>query len=279
MKAIKIFTFFLLTFSFFLNAVDKDRLQMFFKDYDASAEKYNWGWERLPYAVEKDYTDIAKFLILHGDEIKSYREYWQTPGVKDSQFDYYYKHTLLTAIKRGYVNLVTLMIQSCEDITKAIEYTDLLSPINRTRQFSPLKNVFKVAMEESPTDYEMVEALLLGQVDVNMEYGAPYYTPLKAAIGLKKLDIAKLLLNHAKLLLDYNANEFCGLHYLTPLGLAVEMNYVEGVALLLSYGADPLRRPPGGNLNSPLDIAITKEYWDIVELLLNAIVMTDIFYE
>ena len=58
----------------FVEAIDKERLKTFFSEYDASPEKKKWGWDRLPYAIEKGYPDVAELLILNGDPIDHYPE-------------------------------------------------------------------------------------------------------------------------------------------------------------------------------------------------------------
>lgn len=230
----------------------------------------------MPYAIEKGYPDVAEFLILQGDPINNYREWWQTPVPKGGN-DFYYKHPLVTAIRKNYVNLVILIIQSIQDLSKAEEYKDII--IKDYPSFSRLiigrKHALQIAIEESSASQDMVLALLLAGVDVNMQYTYridtqpgpnKYFTPLKDALALQKLDIAQLLL-------DNNADvEYCGNYNITPLCMVVDDNYIEGVRLLLSYGADPLKRPPGGSLITPLELAMQKEYWDIVDLLLDAAV-------
>lgn len=102
MKKIKLITFLLFINLFlapFVDAIEKERLKTFFTEYDAIAEKQNWAMERIPYAIEKGYTDIAEFLILKGDSINSYREFPPNP-VKTNTNDIYIKHPLLTAIKK-----------------------------------------------------------------------------------------------------------------------------------------------------------------------------------
>lgn len=136
-----------------------------------------------------------------------------------------------------------------------------------------------MAINENPNGHEIVLALLLAGVDMNISHSHltlqtnGYYnytiptTPLKSAIALKKLNIAKLLLEN-------NADvDYLGNTSVTPLYLAIKDNYIEAVELLLSYGADPIK--PCYDINSsgsltPLGLAIKNGYWDIVDLLLDA---------
>lgn len=55
----------------------------------------------------------------------------------------------------------------------------------------------------------------------------------------------------------------------SPLYVAVRDNYIEGIQLLLTYGADPLKKPSPHDL-SPIELAIDQESWDILSLLLSA---------
>lgn len=271
---LKLFLIVFLTLNFslvpFANAIDKESLKTFFVDYDSSIEKRDWNWERLPFAIEKGYIEVAEFLILKGDPIKNYRENLPTPDVKNSH-DYYFKHPLLTAIRNNYTNLSILIIQLSKDVSKLEEYKDLFLKIPKIRKIFECKHALQLAIE-CPKSFEVVCALLVAGADVNMHYTCSFYnppmesnkyfTPLKTAISLKKIDIIQLLL-------DYNVDvEFCGGHYISPLYMAVDDNYIEGVELLLSHGADPLKQVSSGL--SPLELAMQKGYFDLVDLLLEA---------
>lgn len=275
MNLIKLLIVVFLTLSGFLGAIEKDRLLTFLKEYDASSEKKNWSWEKLPYAIENGYADVAEFLVLKGEPIKNYGELSQSVGLKNV-YDIYYRHPILTAIRKNYVSLAILMIQTIKDISKVEEYKDIKIKTSDYPSYNCLEVERKHAIEVAITEgsHDILHILLLAGVKVNMQYSyrvdnppmwpSKYFTPLKAAIALKKLDIAQLFLDHKA---DV---EFCGSYYTTPLYAAVEDNYIDGVVLLLNYGANPLK--PLSDGKTPLELAMQKGYWDIVDFLLDATV-------
>lgn len=256
-------------------AIDAASLKAFFEEYNEREEKW---WPRLAYAIEKGHVDIAEYLILKGDPVTIYfAESWPSPIGNDKfqNRDCYYKHPFLTAISRGYVDLVILMMHNVSDLSKAEEYKRVFSrKYAEYHEYTVLdrKNALIVAITESPKSFEIVDALLNYGLNVNEvfcygKYNAnansrdfiPFIdytgkTPLKAAVELKKLDVAELLLTHK-----------ADVEQLAPLYMAVEKNDLEGVVLLLNYGADPLKGDP-----SPLDIAMKENRTQMVNVLLNA---------
>lgn len=164
------------------------------------------------------------------------------------------------------------MLESEKNINSIHEQKPLYIKSIKAHDLFDRKNLIHIAITESPSDYDSVAALASAGIDVNKSYyyrilAPPYHqynsTPIFTAIDLNKLNIVKLLL-------DNNADIEIVFFNKTPLYRAVENNNIECVALLLSYGADPLHVMQ--NKDSPLELAIKKEYWDIVELLLDAAV-------
>lgn len=98
--------------------------------------------------------------------------------------------------------------------------------------------------------------------------------PLYKALMNKNLDAASVLLDHGanvhvKISFTF-VDEKGSTHYTegSPILKLVDDNFFDGVVLLLRYGANPLdgSSPKG----SPLDFAIRKGYYDIIDVLLDA---------
>lgn len=271
-KIVIILLAFCASYSCFIEAIEQQRLKEFFIDYDSSDEKKAWVWDRLSYAVEKGYPDVAEFFVLYGDPIKDYIEYIVSPFSNDKHIvnNRYVKHTLLTSIRNNYINLSLLMIQHINDMSKAEELKFAATSSNLKPNMIDKKHALQIAIEESLYNHDVIEALLQAKVNVNMSYmyttynhpnyPVKYFNPLQSAVALGNLELAQLLL-------EYNANVDCayGVAY-TPLFTMVESNNIEGVKLLLSYGADPLKVIVTGII-TPLELAIQKGHWDIYELL------------
>ena len=169
-----------------------------------------------------------------------------------------------------------------------IEYIRKDFPNNTFRTYmteTDRKNVMCVAIEEN--SYESVLSLIDNGFDVNNDKNfvqkitGPFFvdksicmTPLFLAIATKKINIASLLLERGADVEKISKSPYLyentnGYEYLftgSSLLKAVDDNYIEGVLLLLSFYADPLKGSP-----SPMDRAIQKDYFDIVDVLLEAI--------
>lgn len=260
------------------HAIEKEKLKTFFIEYDASEEKRNWLWERLPFAIEKGYLDVAEFLILSGDPIEPYRERYISSVIRNND-NIYEKHPLTTAIRKDYVDLSVLMIKIIGNMNNLCESKFIYFANSGMLELAERKYPMQIAIENSANSYNIVLALILAGVDVNMHYtyfiksppkshsnlSPAYFTPLTSAIASKKLDLAELLLRYKA---DVDGKETYGM---TPLGVAITDNYIEGVLFLLSHGADPLKKTSFSS-SSPINLAIEKGYLDIVDLLLDAAV-------
>lgn len=279
MKILKSFTLFFLALNFcfasFINSIEKEKLISFFQEYDSSMEKKDQKWNRLTFAMEKGHFDIAEFLISKGEPINSYVEF---PNAFSKEY-YFSKHPLLTAIRNDEVNLALLMIQTINDVSKIEEFKRK----DHNNQFYEKKDVFQVAIEESSYSYDIVLALVvIGKANVNNQHHhhvyisaynhfSKYITPLHTAIAARKLDVVQLLLDHGADI------EIIGEKGMKPLERAVNDNYIEGVKLLLDNGANPLAiGATGQDSLSPIELAMQKGYWDIVDLLLGAAVKEDV---
>lgn len=251
-------------------------MQEFFSEYEASPERIQWRWERLPYAIENGYVDIAEFFILKGDPINSYTV--RTASfIKQNQVDIYYKHPLITAVRKDYLSLVQLIANLCENISEINEYKDIYvdNPHQHYKLIIQKKNAFHVAITDCEDSYGAVIALLEAGFKVNLKYsyytydinsppiwGSESFTPLKLAISYKKGNIIKALID-AEADIDY-----CGDSSDTPLYQAVKDNYLDAVLILLNAGANPLKLCNGQD--TPLQLAMRMGYWDIVDLLLES---------
>lgn len=289
----KFFALFFLSLNLVLvpvDAIEKEKLQAFFREYDESQEKKEWKWERLPYAIEKGYVDVAEFFILRGDVVLNYWESFSITWKEGDQREYQWsKHPLMTAMRKNYINLAILLIQHVKNLANVHEFKSVDLPYsNHQYAYSGYvyngslenKNAMHIAIADCENNKELIEALILAGLEIEKSHNYftfPYKngeftltkprTPLQLAITLKKLDTARLLLAN-----DANV-DFEGQAYTTPLMMAVNDNYIEGVSLLLSYGADPLKLSHfAGVCLSPLELAMQKGHWDIVDLLLDVAV-------
>lgn len=289
-----IFTFLMITNLSF--ALEKDRLISFLQEYNASNEKYNG---KVTYAIEKGYADVAEFLILKGESIEQYNERYPL-SFNPAEYklashlqNVYIKHPLITAIRKGHKAVALLLIQLGYG-NKAEEYKiEYKKQFDASQEEIERKNAMYVAIEDCEDGYDIVLGLLMNDFDVNTnnnlnplnkphvkhgyeflyQFNYVYVTPILQAITVKNLDIAQLLLEYGADVEKFSSSPYVyenhGYQYRfagTPLQRAVNDNYLEGVVLLLSYGANPLNGSP-----SPLDIAIQKGYLDIVDVLSNTV--------
>ncbi|MBA3815188.1 MAG: ankyrin repeat domain-containing protein [Parachlamydiaceae bacterium] len=109
----------------------------------------------------------------------------------------------------------------------------------------------------------------------DIEYGHST-PPLCQAVMDKNLAVVSLLLDngasvHMESFLTF-VDEKGLSHYVlgSPLMKAVDDNFLEEVVLLLRHGANPLDRSSA--YNNPLDLAIRKGYYDIIDVLSSAAV-------
>ena len=264
--------------------MEKDRWVTFLKQYDSDQFKY---YSKVSYAIENSYPDIAEYLILKGESYGQYPVSYLLPAEhlekdKADPINFHFRHPLITAIRKGYTSIALLLIQTGD--LKAEEYK-IENKVEIDR-----KNAMIAAVEEN--DRDVVLALLQAGFDVNnnstlnpnpigpggQKYRDQsfYSTPLLHAIKLKKLDIAELLLQHGADVEKESSSE-CLFEMLpyggkinffgSPLLKAVDEYFLEGISLLLRYGANPLQHV--NNHPSPLDRAVQKGYEDIVDLLFN----------
>lgn len=262
MIKIKLFIFVFLAFVNFSFALEKDRLVSFLKEYDASKEKYSG---KVGYAIERDYPDVAEFLVLNGETIN---EYYTTIQKMEGapRADIFQQHPLLTAIKKNYISLAVTMVSHDKNMCLATEYK-MMSFYNSNNRAWNLyrdierKHALHVAIEH-PNGFPVVEALIYAGADVNMIYQHSkgpldsYFTsPLTLAIANKRLDIAQFLLDN-KANIDFN-----------PFFKAIDDGYIEGVVLLLDNGANSMN---SAEILILLDRAIKKGHLDIVDVLFNA---------
>ena len=281
----------------FAESLEQERLHEFFVEYNSSEKNYG---DKIVYAIEKGYVDIASFLVLRGEIIKEYKEGHPSDPSKINDegrqlWDYHHKHPLITAIRKGYNDLATEMIQMGVNISKAEEYNEVYRKDKTTKNkymYIERKPAFYVAMSEGKENLSLIHAFLEAGLNINTDIiefqgvthitefqGVPHNAtqklatlPLHLAIEYKKLEVARLLLDSgANTELTFLCDPYSGAKSFfggTPLYLAVEANYKEGVELLLGYGADPLGLH---GYKTPLDLAIQRGYDDIVDLLISSL--------
>lgn len=291
-----ILTFVLFYFSIFsIDALEKDKLVSFLKEYDASQEKYSG---KIAFAIERKYPDVAEFLIQQGESINEYairyplsfnpEEYKLSSDLQNV----YIKHPLTTAIRNGYNDVAHLMIHLGIG-NKAEEYKiEYKKQFGAARVEIERKNAMYIAIEEGQDSYDIVLNLLENGFDVNTNknisplnkpYAKPgfeflyqcnsvYITPLLQAIAKKKLDICVLLLDHGAKVDMVSQSPYIyennGYRYSfsgTPLLKAVDDDFIQGVLLLLSYGANPSV--------DALERATQKDHLDIVDVLYDAMII------
>lgn len=265
--------FFLFVFLLISNhgfSLDQSRIVTFFKDYNSQPQKL----ARLPYAIENGYEDVAEFFVLNGESINYYQIDLGEIGEVRNIFQ---KHPLVTAIKNGYINLSISMIKLIDNINSINEYK--LCYIHTTNSGRCRYDIDKLyalqAAIENPTGYQIVEELIAYGINLNTKYSVTNSslnntgsTPLILSISHKKLDVARLLLEHgADANLDFHYIYNNAPPGLSPLCVAVNDNYIEGIYLLLEYGADPIKKPSPRDL-SPMELAINRELWNVVDLFL-----------
>jgi ankyrin repeat protein len=273
MNVLKLFICFLLISSNYAFSIDQNRIVAFFNDYNTNPQVL----DRLPFAIENGYDDIAEFLVLNGEPIKNYQIILDKTGGKGSNI--FQKHPLITAIKNGYVSLSINMIKLIDDIDSINEYKLLhIHTVNSGWSRYDIDKLYALqAAIESPVGYPIIEELIASGVNLNARYSVLNSslknfstTPLILSISNKKLNVASLLLEHAA---DANLSSTPWLYnnappVVSPLYVAVNDNYIEGINLLLTYEADPLKKTSTSDV-SPMELAIDRELWDIVDLFLS----------
>lgn len=271
MCGIKFFIIFI-ALSNCLFAVNKERLNEFFKDYHSSNAQ---SLDKLPYAVENGYEDVAEFFVLNGEPINYYSI---DLGPAGNQKNIYRKHPLITSIKKSYLNLSINIIKTTEKqglISEGKTIYKYYQSCGWTRHDNVDQLYALQAAIDSPVGYSIIEELIKSSINLNIVYcnlnsniAFTLSTPLIRCVLNNKLDIAKLLLEYgadANLSTEQpNSNAPLGI---SPLYIAVNDDNKEAIELLLSYGADPLKKIK--NRVSPLELAIEKEQWDTVNLFLN----------
>ena len=248
-------------------ALEKDKFVLFIKEYNASQNKYSG---KIAYAIENNQPDIAEFLLLRGESVGQYSETYPLddnhPDKNKNYSNIHMKHSLLTAIKKGYTEIAILMIQQGNQNAEEYRLECDIAPYSGSRREVKRKNAMFIAIEHNNDD--VARALLSAGFDANARSTLVPTTPLLFAIQHKNLKIAELLLrNGADVEMISKIPGLPPIFEDSPLMKAVEDNFVEGVHLLLQYGADPLEHY---NNDSPMDRAIQKGCFDIVDLLFNA---------
>lgn len=260
MNILKLFICFFLISSNYVFSIDQNRIVTFFKDYNTNPQ----ALDRLPFAIENGYDDIAEFLVLNGEPIKNYQIILDKTGGKAPNV--FLKHPLITAIKNGYVSLSINMIKLIDDIDSINEYKLLhIHTVNNGWSRYDIDRLYALqAAIESPIGYPIIEELIASGVNLNAVYSVLNSslknfctTPLILSVSNKKLNVASLLLEHNA---DANLS--------SPLYVAVNDNYIEGINLLLAYGADPLQKTSTKSV-SPMELAINRGLWDVVDLFLS----------
>lgn len=272
----------------FAESVNEQQLRDFFVEYN-TRNTSEQGLERLPYAIEKGYVDIASFFVRHGDAIGSYTLVFPVEMNKINYFsgcenypNYYLKNSLITAIRKGYNELAIEMLQMGADIHKAYERKRVLRKDAHTNNVVEVdfKSFLYVYMTEGKDDLNLLTAFLTYGLGVNEQIefsGSGVFdryryktTPLTLAITSRRLENARMLLDKGSSV-DVTGQGYYkptnGYIEHNPLFFAVLDNYIEGVTLLLEFGADPLFNR---NPKSPLELALELSYEDIANLLISA---------
>lgn len=240
-------------FSFFyssISALEKDRLIDFLSEYDVTNKKCGG---KIAYAIENCYPDVAEFLILNNENYFRYVDvYYFSDDLNKKRPNFYYKHPLISAIMNGYTELAILMI-NLGDINSEEFKSEYYDALTNKQNCVERKNAMRIAIDKN--NYEVILSLLLAGFDVNVSNAlneptypnrkddSVYITPLVQAIAEKKLDIAKLLLNHGAEVEKASSSsyffesssqtKFVG----SPLLKAVDDNFMDGILLLLSWGS------------------------------------------
>ncbi len=234
--------------------IDQNRLRQFLTEYSSSEEKKSLNWGKVAYAIEKDYVDVAFFLIRRGENYlvgyceKFLDEENKLSSNKNEKFGTYYKYPFITAIRKGYNDLAIEMLHVNKTVWWAIEKKEVRRR-NHT-EYIEKNAAFFIALSEGKDVYSLVQTFLeLGfDVDEYIYANIGKATPMYLAITFQNIDVVRLLLDHGAL----NSNLF----------YAVKSNYKEAVFLFLQYGADPLK-------NGALELAMQLGYDDLVDIMLS----------
>lgn len=257
--SVYLFIFFVVAFGT-TRALEKDRLKEFIKEYEQSYEKTNQKMNCLVYAIKKNDIEVAQFFFDKGERnlFYSYQIFSDT----------HFRHGLLSAIRKGDPLLVELILRYMDskelnDIREYVKIKDKNCPPYEKDS----KYAIYIAILECPNSCEILNLLIENGLDVNkcpinrvdsssLAKGENYTTALSAAIAFNELNIMEILLSAGASLKMGNL-----------LSEAVKLNNFNAVSLLLNYGADPFM-----DSNYAINLAMQKEYWDIVDLLLDAAV-------
>lgn len=290
------FILFALIITDFSYALEETRLKNFLIEFNSRTEKH---LDRLPYAIEKGYEDVASYFILRGESLSpDYKESIpvdlnkvSNPQKITTEKDLYLKNMLITAIRKGYTELALEMLQMGANPSKSIETKIVLrqsfiGSATNERIHIDRKNALYVYLSEGKQDLSLFTALLMKSNPEELNYlgfgGKGRYeritissSPLSVAIEFRRLQEARILLaSGAKINKTDTAIIDDVLVFGSPLFFAVQNHNNEFVMLLLEFGADPLFQPINQqNSNrqlSPLDLALQLGYDDLVELLLAA---------
>lgn len=170
-------------------SVEQDKLVDFFKDYQSQTQIL----DRLSYAIENGYEDIAEFLVLNGEPIKTY--YISLDKIGDKQ-NFFVKHPLITAIKKGYVDLSINMIKLIDSIDSINEYKVVyIRAVNSGWSRYEIDKLCALqAAIESPVGYRIIQELINSGINLNTVFSVTNSslenigtTPLILSISLKKL--------------------------------------------------------------------------------------------
>ncbi len=289
MKFLITFLSIFLLFSNFTEALEEKRLRDFLIEFNTRTEKH---LDRLPYAIEKGYVDIASYFVLRGETINQYVESipidWSKANYsKDyiNSSDQYLKHPLITSIRKGYNELALEMLQMGINPSHFKEQKNVHRKRGDTtyNDIVPveLKTALYVYLTEGKTDLSLLSSLLLKDpsdpIDRlnNLSYGGRgdayerqifSTSPLSVAIEFGRLQDARKLLEIGAAPNKLVSTE--GNHgYVSALIFAVKKHDKEAVMLLVEFGADPLLKTYS---STALDIALQLGYEDLVDILLAA---------
>lgn len=287
------FLVFFLLFTNMSEALEEKRLRDFIVQFNARADK---NLDRLPYAIEYDYEDIASYFVSRGEPVTQYTMNipidWNKVNYSKyyaGSSDQYFKHPLITAIRKGYNELAKDMIQMGVNPSKSVEHKTVMRKRAGSNEYNDLVNIDQktalyVYITEGNPDLSLLTALLLKsdpQDLDNLSYGGRgddyerrifSTSPLSVAIEFGRLEDAILLMeSRAEINKLVYTEGVSG--YVSALFFAVKKHDKEAVMLLVEFGADPLLKIHSSTsfyTSTALDIAMQLGYQDLVDILLAA---------